>query len=111
MQEHSDWAAAVAAFTHVGFNLSSEGGAERVSALHVSGDYFRLLGASPFLGREFSREEDLDPSARVVILGHNLWQHRFGSDAAVLGTTIHLNGSPYLVVGVMFHLSVDGDPG
>jgi putative ABC transport system permease protein len=101
IQEHSDWSSAVAAFTHVGFNLSSDSGAERISALHVSTDYFKLLGTSPYLGREFSREEDLDPSARVVMLGHNLWQHRFGGDPAVLGRTIYLNGDPYLVVGVM----------
>ena len=101
VQEHSDWASAVAAFTHVGFNLSSESGAERVSALLVSTDYFRLLGTSPYLGREFSHDEDLDPSARVVILGYNIWLHRFGADPAVLGRTIHLNGDPYLVVGVM----------
>jgi putative ABC transport system permease protein len=107
VQEHSDWSEVVAAFTHVGFNLSSANGAERVSALHVSTDYFRVLGAGPSLGREFSHEEDLDPSSRVAILGHNLWQHRFGGDAAVLGTTIHLNGEPYLVVGVMPSASTD----
>jgi predicted permease len=101
LQEHSRWSASVAAFTHVGFNLSSGNGAERVSALHVSSDYFRVLGASPFLGREFTRDEDGDPSARVVILGHSLWQHRFGGDPSVLGTAIHLNGSPYSIIGVM----------
>jgi putative ABC transport system permease protein len=100
-QQHSPWASSVAAFTHVGFNMSAGSGAERVSALHVSSDYFQILGAAPFLGRAFNSEEDRDTGARVVILGYSLWQQRFGSDRAILGSIIHLNGAPYTVVGVM----------
>ena len=101
LQDHSQWPAAIAAFTHVGLNLSSDNGTQRVSALHVSSDYFSALGAHPLLGRDFSREEDRDPSARVVMISHTLWAQQFGSDAAVLGKTIHLNGRAYRVVGVM----------
>ena len=101
LQDHSQWPAAIAAFTHVGLNLSSDTGTQRVSALHVSSDYFPALGARPLLGRDFSREEDRDPSARVAILSHTLWAQQFGSDPAVLGKSIHLNGNPYRVIGVM----------
>jgi putative ABC transport system permease protein len=100
-QQHSSWARYFAAFTHVGFNMSSGSGAERVSGLHVSSDYFQILGTTPILGRAFTSEEDVDTGARVVILGYGLWQQRFGADRAVLGTNIRLNGVPYLVVGVM----------
>lgn len=64
LQEHSPWSSATAAFTHVGFNMSSGASAERLSALHVSSDYFGVLGITPFLGRAFTAEEDRDPSAR-----------------------------------------------
>jgi putative ABC transport system permease protein len=101
VQDHSQWPAAIAAFTHIGLNLSSDSGTQRVSALHVSSDYFSALDAYPSLGRDFSRDEDRDPSARVVILSHNLWTQQFGSDAAVLGRTIHLNDSAYRVIGIM----------
>jgi putative ABC transport system permease protein len=100
-QRHSPWARSFAAFTHVGFNMSSGSGAERVSALHVTSDYFQILGTTPFLGRAFTSEEDRDAGARVVILGYSLWQQRFGADRAILGKTLHLNGAPYVVVGVM----------
>ncbi len=101
VQEHSEWPAAIAAFTHVGLNLSSDSGTQRVSALHVSSDYFSALGVHPLLGRDFSAEEDRDPSARVVILSHTLWAQQFGSDPSVLGKTIHLNDGAYRVIGVM----------
>jgi putative ABC transport system permease protein len=113
LQDHSSWSRAISAFTHVGFNLSSGGGAERVSALHISSNYFLVLGATPFLGRAFTAEEDRDPSARVVILGYGIWQQRFGADRSVLGTTIRLNGAPYIVVGVMppaSHVQMDWVP-
>jgi putative ABC transport system permease protein len=101
LQDHSNWSSAFAAFTHVGFNLSSGGQTQRLSALHVSSDYFRLLGASPSLGREFSPEEDRDTNARVAILSYNLWLQGFAGNPSILGTTIHLNGDPYFIVGVM----------
>ncbi len=101
VQEHSEWPAAFAAFTHVGLNLSSDSGTQRISALHVSSDYFSALGVHPLLGRNFSAEEDRDPSARVVVLSHTLWAQQFGSDPSVLGKTIHLNDGAYRVIGVM----------
>jgi len=106
LQVHSGWPSAFAAFTHVGFNMSGSE-TQRVSALHVSSDYFRVLGANPFLGRAFSLEEDRDPNARVVILGNDLWQHQFAAAPSVIGKTIHLNGSPYQVIGVMPSSSPD----
>ena len=101
VQEHSEWPAAIAAFTHVGLNLASDSGTQRVSALHVSSDYFSALGVHPLLGRDFSRGEDRDASARVVVLSHTLWAQQFGSDPSVLGKTIHLNDGAYRVIGVM----------
>ncbi len=101
VQDHSQWPAAIAAFTHVGLNLSSDNDTQRVSVLHVSSDYFSALSTNPLLGRDFSPEEDRDPSARVVILSHALWALQFASDPAVLGKTIHLNDSAYRVIGVM----------
>jgi len=107
LQKNSPWSAATAAFTHVGFNLNSSGSAERISALHVSSDYFRVLGAAPSLGRAFSAEEDRDPGARVVLLSHHLWAQRFHSNQSIIGSIIQLNGNPYTVIGVMPPVSSD----
>jgi len=54
----------------------------------------------PVLGRTFTPDETA-LGERVVMLGHGLWTSRFGRDAAVLGTSIELDGEPWTVVGVM----------
>ncbi len=88
-----------------GVNLqaaSSHGGATRyVREMRVSAHYFEVLGVSPFLGREFTDEEDLRGGPPAVILGFQLWQSTFQSDPKILGATIHLKGEPYTVVGVL----------
>src|SRR6266403_3491798 len=72
LQEHSNWPAALAAFTHVGFNLSSGNETQRVSALHVSSDYFQIVGANPLsLPASFRRAEQ-----RALIL----WSHFAAND-------------------------------
>ncbi len=75
--------------------------AERVRGLLVSADLFPLLGIQPEPGRNFSREEDTPNGPKTAILGHGLWQSRFGGDANVLGRTITLNEQSYTVVGVL----------
>jgi predicted permease len=68
----------------------------------VSGNYFAVMGVKPVLGRTFLPEEDHTPNAHpVVILSHSLWQRRFAADPAIVGRTVHLNGLPFTVVGVM----------
>jgi predicted permease len=91
----------VAAATGVGFNLFAGGVADRVAALRVSRNYFRVLGVAPRLGREFLPDEDVAGGAPVAILSHGLWTRRFGADSALVGRTIRLDGQPFTVVGVM----------
>ena len=37
----------------------------------------------------------------MVVLGHRLWQNRYGGERNVLGQTIRVNGEPATIVGVM----------
>ncbi len=83
------------------FNLAIEGGVEPVLGCRVSASFFDVLGRGPAFGRGFSQNEEQPGSEHVVILGHGLWQTRFGGDAGVLGKTIKLNGRDYTVVGIM----------
>jgi predicted permease len=82
-------------------NLSGGDDAETVTALRMTADMFPMLGAAPLLGRAFLPEEAAPGRDHVVVLGHGLWQRRFGSDTGVVGRAITLNGEPYTVVGVM----------
>jgi putative ABC transport system permease protein len=104
-----DWRRAVEGevFTHLAaldyenFNLSDKGDPERVLGGRVSRGFFELLGTPALVGRWFAPEEDRPGSERVTILSHRLWARRFGSDPAVLGKSVRLNGSPHAIVGVM----------
>jgi len=85
----------------VGFNFSTGTQTDRVYALRVSKDYFRVLGVAPSLGRTFFAEEDQPNGPSAVILSYGLWQRRFGGDSGVIGRTILLDGTPTTVAGVM----------
>ncbi len=67
----------------------------------VSGNFFRVLGVEPRLGRGFRPDEDQVPGRdAVVVLGPDFWRHEFASDPGVVGKTIRLNGTPFTVIGV-----------
>src|SRR3989442_11618673 len=67
----------------------------------VSGNFFDVLGARPLLGRPLRPDDDRPGASRVAVLGHGLWQRRFGADRAVVGRKIVVDGTPMEVVGVM----------
>ncbi len=66
----------------------------------VSAGLFDLLGSAPALGRTFTEAEDRE-NAKVAVLGHPLWQRRFGANPAIVGQTILIDREPYEVIGVM----------
>ncbi len=83
-----------------GFNLGGEGPLERVLGTPVTQGFFGVLGVRPLLGRDFLPEEDRVGGPRVVVLGHALWQRRFGGREDILGRKIILHAEPYTVIGV-----------
>ena len=90
------------AFYGVGDNLlSGRGEPERLSGVPVSDNFFEILGVQPQLGRVFSREESLWNGPKAVMLSHGLWERRFASDPAIVGTSLTLNDAPHTVVGVL----------
>ena len=91
----------IAAIRTNGGNLVGDGEAERVMVGEVSADLFKVLRRRPLIGRPFQPEENESGATPVVILGHGLWQRRYGSDPAVVGKSIGLNDQTYQVVGVM----------
>jgi putative ABC transport system permease protein len=74
---------------------------ERLDGQRVSAGYFRALGVSPTLGRDFEPADDQLNGPQVVILSHALWQRRFNSDPTMLGRHITLDDQSYTVIGVM----------
>ncbi len=91
----------IAIYTGTGFNLAGGDDAERLLGTNVAGEFFDVLGARPLHGRTFRPEEETPGNNLVAILGHGLWQRRFGGDPAILGRAIDLDGLPTVVVGIM----------
>ena len=61
-------------------------------------DAEHLVAIPPALGRTFLEAEDQRGNDAVVILGHRLWQQRYGGDRGVVGRTIRVNGRPATLV-------------
>jgi putative ABC transport system permease protein len=74
---------------------------ERIEGQRVSADYFRVLGVSPLLGRDFQSSDDRFHGPNVTILSDRLWCRRFAANRAIVGKPVRLNDELYTVIGVM----------
>jgi predicted permease len=101
VRDHNRVFEAVAAYgTHEAY-LGEESAARPLRGLRVSSGFFRTIGFSPRLGREFDARELEAGGRAVVILGDVVWRTRFGADPAILGRQIHLDGESHTIVGVL----------
>jgi predicted permease len=89
--------------TGLGYSLSEAGGQlpEKVTFGVCSWNLFPTLGVEPAVGRGFTASDDQLSANGTAILTWGLWQRRFGGDPSVVNRTIHLDGKPYTVIGVM----------
>lgn len=67
----------------------------------VSPHYFDIFGIKPVLGRTFAPDEDQPGKNHVAVLSHALWESQFGSDPAVIGRKVMLDGESNTIVGVL----------
>jgi len=67
----------------------------------VTGDYFRVLRAEPFIGRLLTPDDDRLESDQAAVISYEWWQSRYRGDRSVLGQTLFLNYRPFTIVGVM----------
>ncbi len=79
----------------------ADGAPEHVQAVHAEANLFPLLGVRAALGRTFTASEDTFGSHRVAVLSDALWKRRFGGRPDVIRETVHINGEPYRIIGVM----------
>jgi len=105
--DYLDWAAQNHVFSHMaasrGWPVNLSGGTrpERLRATATSGDFFALFGVAPMIGRTLLPQDSTPGNEHVVVLSFGLWKRSFGSDSAIVGKNILLNGESYAVVGVM----------
>ena len=81
--------------------LDAPSGAEMVTAVSSSPNLFSVLGVQPILGRAFSPTEQISDHPDVALLAYDTWQRSFGGSRNALGATVHIDGAPYTIIGVM----------
>ena len=83
------------------FSLAWQGGAERVSAARVDGNFFQTFQATPELGRAITSGDNQLGHEKVAVISYALWQTMYGSAADILHRSLVLDGKNYQIVGVM----------
>lgn len=84
------------------FTLTGRGEPAHLTGAVVSANLMSVLGVLPAIGRAFIPAEDQPGGTGLpVILSHNLWQDRFGSNPKIVGQSLTLGGQTFAVVGVM----------
>ncbi|HLX42778.1 MAG TPA: ADOP family duplicated permease [Bryobacteraceae bacterium] len=73
----------------------------QIESAPVSHDFFRVLGVSPILGRDFTKEDERVGAPPVVVLSDRVWRNQMGADGNIVGRMIRLNGQGHTVIGVM----------
>ena len=82
-------------------NVTVDGRPQRYTGAYVTEDFLRILGVSPMMGRDFTKEDNTPGSGKVAIIGYGVWQRDFGGAADIVGKGVRLNGKPATIVGVM----------
>jgi putative ABC transport system permease protein len=83
------------------YNLTGGGQPSYVGGVETEANFFSILGASPLLGRTWTKGEDQAGANREVVLSYGLWSSQFAADTRIVGLQIELNDQAYTVVGVM----------
>jgi len=98
---HSFEGLVAASYTNFGFSPDPRTLPRMKFGLLVSGNFFRVLGIEPVLGRGFRPDEDrVEGRDAVVVLGHAFWVSQFGANPSVLGSRVRLDGVEVTVIGV-----------
>jgi putative ABC transport system permease protein len=101
LQEQCHSFESIAAFDWSDLNLTGAGDPVKVQGFRVSANFFRVLQVQPLLGRTFLPDEEQPGADREAILSSALWRTQFAADPNIVGRTVHLDGIPTQIVGVM----------
>ena len=69
--------------------------------MFVSGNFFKVLGVEPNIGRGFLPGEDRGAGRdAVVVLSYDFWVSEYGGKPSVIGDRMWLNGIEFTIIGV-----------
>src|SRR5215472_1135249 len=91
----------IAAYQSWSADLTGVGEPEHLDGARVSSNFFSITGTQAGWGRTFAPGEDTAGHDQVALISYALWQNRFAADPRILDSSIHLDGVPYKIVGVL----------
>ena len=77
------------------------GSASDINGAAVAGDFFRVLGVDPILGRALHRADNVIGAENVLVITHRLWRRRYGGAPDLVGRRLMVSQRPFTIVGVM----------
>jgi putative ABC transport system permease protein len=100
VRDHQDVFSGVFAWSARTFDLADGGEENDINGVYASGDYFSVLGVRPAAGRLFTTSDDVRGCSGAAVLGYGFWQSRYGGAQSAIGSSIHLNGHYFPIIGV-----------
>ncbi len=91
----------MAGFQNADLTLTGRGQAVLTHAGLVTNEFFRLTGSRPMMGRLFTASDDERQSAATVVASEAFWAKTLGADSQIIGKTVTLNGTSYVIIGVL----------
>ncbi|MGE5209312.1 MAG: ABC transporter permease, partial [Alphaproteobacteria bacterium] len=82
-------------------NVTYKNNPQRYTGGYVTEDFFKIVGVSPILGRDFTAADNKPGAEKVVILGHEIWKRDFNGDPNIIGQNVRVNGKAASIIGVM----------
>ncbi len=82
-------------------NVTYKNNPQRYTGGYVTEDFFKIIGVSPVLGRDFTAEDNKPGAEKVTILGDEIWRRDFNGDPNVVGQSVRINGKAATIIGVM----------
>jgi len=83
--------------------INADGIATLANPQLVSGTFFKGYGARVLIGRPITPEDDRDGAPPVTVLTYPFWQRAYGLDPHVLGRTLTVGNTGFIVIGVLPH--------
>jgi putative ABC transport system permease protein len=91
----------MAAFEKDDLTLTGRGQAVLTHAGVVTNEFFRLTGSRPIMGRLLTASDDEPQSPATVVVTRAFWAKTLSADPQIVGKTMTLNGTAYIVIGVL----------
>jgi predicted permease len=82
-------------------NVTYKKNPQRYTGAYVTDEFFKIIGVSPALGRDFTAEDNKPGSPKTAILGDEIWRRDFNADPNIVGQGVVINGKAATIVGVM----------